>query len=626
MKEKKRLQKGSILVGSILVMLILASITMVVIFRDKEDALMAIDLEAGNLAYTETDGSVESKIRAINVLDNTINDGNIPENTPASLYCDTDSPCNAFMGGSPNFVSEISTISGKQSEKSATRFVQAGLPERVSNLGFTEFNVMSCADDPGKCAGIFGGGTTSWNQCDAKISWRWDTPGETEEEREKNAIENFQVRGSKNDVLTEAGWFAAGAVAGTTDNTYSLSVPNRVNRFQDQANGEKYYYAVKAKNKNMLMLDSLYSTLTTEVGDKNYLHVIANQGNGCDSAQGALGGLNGGIGCIDPALKPLGTRMFNNSYTCCGGTQCYMPDPDWVANDDDDCSLQQCTASAVAAADSTVGGGLNCYGGASSACTAGTEGTSCGGGTCSSCYATLSYCTSLPAASSPNTSIFANTNWAYSTSVNVYMDTSGAHQNMKPRSTFHRCPTAITGISSSCGVVSNGAYSSNDFNCTPQSRGEYSADVTCPLNCAQYYHISGSSVDADGGGGITVHYPNGKTCAINTCSSRPANTSYYAGANVTNIINDNQTAVYSASDSIAKCEYYCNANYHWNGSSCVANACAVKPGGTTTIWWAGDTSSVPTQSQTPVYSAVNTLTKCEYRCAAGFTWNGSACI
>jgi uncharacterized repeat protein (TIGR02543 family) len=80
-----------------------------------------------------------------------------------------------------------------------------------------------------------------------------------------------------------------------------------------------------------------------------------------------------------------------------------------------------------------------------------------------------------------------------------------------------------------------------------------------------------------------------------------------------------------------KCEYICNAWYDFNGTHCTQTvACNSKPFNTT--WHNGDgsyaqylsgTTRTPTYSTT--HSVTNNINACEFYCNANYTWNGTAC-
>jgi hypothetical protein len=54
---------------------------------------------------------------------------------------------------------------------------------------------------------------------------------------------------------------------------------------------------------------------------------------------------------------------------------------------------------------------------------------------------------------------------------------------------------------------------------------------------------------------------------VNSCAAVPANGVYYTGVNITGILVASQPAVYSTTDTAAKCEYKCNSASIWNAIS-----------------------------------------------------------
>lgn len=91
----------------------------------------------------------------------------------------------------------------------------------------------------------------------------------------------------------------------------------------------------------------------------------------------------------------------------------------------------------------------------------------------------------------------------------------------------------------------------------------------------------------------------------------------------------------SWTNAAASCGFTCNTHYTWNGTSCVADtqtyACSSKPT-TGTDWntvasytqtWNG-TAWSPANSAT-VYNTTASTTACNYKCAAGYAWDGANC-
>jgi len=571
MRKIKRLQKGSILVGSILIMLLVSSITIALIFRDKEGAQMAISTESGNSAYQKTDQGVEEMLHQIKDIDISrfgavINKGAIPENTSTAAYCSGDFSCQTFFdlgGGNPTYVSEIDLLFGEQDDRGNIRKIKTVLPKRVSMNGFSEFNVMSCADDSSHCD------SGNYNKCDASVFWKWDTPGDNPAEKARNKIAGFQIRQSKNSLLKDAGWFisSGGDVADNSVGPHSFAITNSVDDSLQDLYSKTYYFAIKAKNDNSLMMDSLYYNVN-DPGKNNFLTVPARS---CNSP------LNN-LGCASASQKPLGTILYNQDNTCCGGTECYMPDPDWEATNNKKCTYEKCLAGDVAV--KTYTGGVNDgdsttgWCGGKVDCKEGDKTANCTGTMCVGCQKTSSYCSSEPAKSTQH-ALFDKTDWVLGAEANVYTGTNYSATNakkMEAKCAYHKAPQAIKDVNA-CGGISNGTWSASldskaEYNCGP-----YSATVKCTLSCNQFYHVQGNQLPVvttyANNAKLTIRYANGNTaCRANDCGSLPQHSVYYPNNNIKNIENDNQAGQYSPSDTMTKCEYYCSFGHIWDGSKC----------------------------------------------------------
>ncbi|MDD2537043.1 MAG: InlB B-repeat-containing protein [Candidatus Absconditabacteria bacterium] len=163
---------------------------------------------------------------------------------------------------------------------------------------------------------------------------------------------------------------------------------------------------------------------------------------------------------------------------------------------------------------------------------------------------------------------------------------------------------------------------------TPTSSRTYTSNSTpgaCQFKCNTNYTWNGSACTASTGSATC-----GGTAPANT--TKGAST-YTQTRNGTAWTPTNNWA-YTSSTTPGICQYTCNTNYTWNGSSCIANtrtqSCATKPANT--VWntvssvtqtWNG---SAWTPANTTSYNTTASTTACRYTCAANYTWNGSSCV
>ncbi|MFA5917529.1 MAG: prepilin-type N-terminal cleavage/methylation domain-containing protein [Candidatus Gracilibacteria bacterium] len=140
---------------------------------------------------------------------------------------------------------------------------------------------------------------------------------------------------------------------------------------------------------------------------------------------------------------------------------------------------------------------------------------------------------------------------------------------------------------------------------------------------------------------------NGTTCEANTqiytCTAKPATGTvwntvdhYTQTWNGTSWLPANTTIAYNTTGSTTECNYICDTNYTWDGSTCVANTqtytCLAKPV-TGTVWntvdhytqtWNG-TAWLPAVTTT-AYNTTGSTSACNYTCDTGYTWNGTTCV
>jgi len=106
---------------------------------------------------------------------------------------------------------------------------------------------------------------------------------------------------------------------------------------------------------------------------------------------------------------------------------------------------------------------------------------------------------------------------------------------------------------------------------------------------------------------------------------------------------DDPLTDYNTVSSTTSCRYKCGTGYAWNGTACINTrtyTCAAKPGGSSTVY---NTVSSYTQNliysdllhdwiwsprddSTTDYNETETTTACRYKCAANYTWDGTACV
>ncbi len=168
---------------------------------------------------------------------------------------------------------------------------------------------------------------------------------------------------------------------------------------------------------------------------------------------------------------------------------------------------------------------------------------------------------------------------------------------------------------------------------------------TCTAGTASWY-LAGSCggsqtwscVGANGWSTAACNIANTPCPQVVSCGwSIPANATASTATTYTQTWNWSAwTPTTSWAESQATCDFNCNSNYTWNGSSCVANTqtytCAAKPA-TGTSW-----NSVSSYTQTwnwsawspagtsTTYNTTASSTACNYICATNYTWNGSSCV
>lgn len=174
---------------------------------------------------------------------------------------------------------------------------------------------------------------------------------------------------------------------------------------------------------------------------------------------------------------------------------------------------------------------------------------------------------------------------------------------------------------------------------------EYASTITCQFICAIQYMWNGYNCVKD-----TLNLyreytcnpkPEGKEYEWNTVSkynqkSTDQGASYYPS--------DDPTTEYNASPSSTSCQYKCAEGYTWNGSICTTAASNVKtylcnpmPNDTGIFVWNtvdrytqesfdGGATYSPADDPDTEYNEEATTTSCRFKCAEGYSWDGSTCV
>ena len=168
-----------------------------------------------------------------------------------------------------------------------------------------------------------------------------------------------------------------------------------------------------------------------------------------------------------------------------------------------------------------------------------------------------------------------------------------------------------------------------DGACGSDNGGTFNVPPTniCSIGAATAVNNNGSTwgwscLGSSGGNNVNCSATRSVSCTGIT----PANATIYVGDDTSLLANTGKT--YSAVNTATKCQYSCTAGFNWNGTSCVPPVSVFSCTGATpanaTIYFGDDTSLLANTGKS--YSAVNTATKCQYSCTAGFNWNGTSCV
>jgi len=269
---KKRLffqkqKKGSMLVGALLALFMVAIISLAIIKRAVIGLNISIDSGKSYQSYQESDKKAENILTDIRKLDNGEFDPYlIPENTPASKFCGDSNEKNCLMISSTDSsgfepvdvntkVSAIARVVQKGEANSSTRAVAVPVPQRIQNT-ISDLKVEQCISE-GNPSGCVAGGTSNI-KCNVKISW-------DDSIVDNNVVEDYEVRRYTGDIdavscnlsqnNSDNGWFNILPISGInsegTEGKYIIA--------QGGNNDFQYYcFTMKLKNKKNFWLDSLY--------------------------------------------------------------------------------------------------------------------------------------------------------------------------------------------------------------------------------------------------------------------------------------------------------------------------------------------------------------------------------
>lgn len=324
-QQKVKRNKGSILIGVILLFIMIVSISVAVVSRSFHGAILATDSRKGYSAYQASDTEVEKILNNIKNLDGK-NDGAIPENTAFNTYCGD--KCYKKDGitilSGTDKVSDIYFTEKKGASQSATRAVNVSMLDRVEN----PVSNLTVASD-------------SRNKCDAKFSLTYASA--TTDTWKKISKLELRKSSSSGSSLENDSWVKLSSNSSDIDNE-KLSATIKNSEFEYS---KTYYFSLKAKNKNPLALDSLYY-------NKSVVRFESPAGESCNIDTGD----SVALGCLS-----YGASSAHNpgSYACCEGTECYVCGIGWVADNDAGrnkcCTQSPCPPPPICSACACGGGG-----------------------------------------------------------------------------------------------------------------------------------------------------------------------------------------------------------------------------------------------------------------------------
>jgi hypothetical protein len=150
MLKNKKNKRGSLMIGILLMMLIISITSIAVINRSRQGAILATDSRKGYVAYQASDTDIEEILNKFRKLDSYVQ--TIPENFPIR-YIDDDMSTVVFYGrngtdklSSTDSASEVYFIEKKGISQSTARKIRVQMLDRVRNpvKKFTLTKISSC--------------------------------------------------------------------------------------------------------------------------------------------------------------------------------------------------------------------------------------------------------------------------------------------------------------------------------------------------------------------------------------------------------------------------------------------------------------------------------------------------
>lgn len=574
MRKRKKNELGSMTLGAMIIMLLVAAVGISIINRTTSGIKIASDMKRGYGAYQGSDAAAERLMNQLRLLDSDVTSGKIPENTCAwsSVYCDSadaqckldgdfesSGSCNGSNINKSDSVASVVGVRKKVTENGMTRFLEAPTQERIESglQGFDGDGLKAekCGQTlllpSNPCSG------SSNNRCDLLLTLK---PASSTEYTDK--ISSYEVRRSISQFLGTQdpyGWqyvYSFGNPTGTQKYILKNGGDSSLLGYSlgETSGGQynkKYYFTAKAKNKNPFYLDSLYLSESLDAGKAPvdiHLENNADCRNRFDDGHADTQLHN--LGCIIAGTNPVGTSTSAYSYNCCNGTECYEPDPHWKKNPGEDCALQECgynekgyssnrTPSPLPSVDDSVlaypsgdgqtGNGVTtgtgwCKPGAVEGCVAGNS--------CTHPYRVVGYCSACPDSSAKEGGVYSSS-WSKQNIMDVDMNpVSGGGESFSPnnqqeaRCCRHDCPTQVGGTIVQTPLTYCGAlpyrgtfWTASSTTCSQTNTcGEYALTKKCALNCSNanygFYPANPSP-----------EYPSGTCCKGNCPTEQYYNTS-----------------------------------------------------------------------------------------------------
>ena len=457
--EKYEKRSGSSLVGIIILLLMITSITMAAVYRTQQVAVVVTDTANSFSAYQNSDGSAEEVMNSVRVLDSADQDGYIPENKPASIVCSGKVQCfkNATNVIASTYI-DILRLRSSGDDANTQRAVDVSLPKRLRmSIPPGSFRVEPCS-----LALVAEGKCSVPNQCDVLVQWNDVPVNDDQYDDNTTRAAGYEIRMSTQDSLetdptTTADRYGWRKAPGTDDLYDEITTTNRdyfhVKNAMDSnlpasQYGNTYYFAIKLKNSRTFEFDSPYTT-----GTSDHNEITLPSGPDCSgpAVVDPDPGVNGGC-TISPALGTVQAKTF--SYSCCNGSGCYVPQLGWKPGDDGSCAVEECSASDEA---------INCAPGGKTSCVPGES-------DCNYIYKQLGFC---------NESGGCDSGWK----LDQYRDIRpGDLTNNTSRA---KCCTqdCSTWTKPSCSADPANGHYVNNHTCTENACGTYTQGGGCTLVC-----------------------------------------------------------------------------------------------------------------------------------------------